>query len=86
MKSVFGMQRKLACMANHKGRFFTPFNNVTVMKDDPVYKASVNAASGPRAAGRKRTGSADLLPSCVFLSLRDGQIGLQMTWIWRSAF
>lgn len=66
MKSVFGMQRKLACMANHKGRFFTPFNDVTVMKDDPVYKASVSAASGPRAAGQERTGSPDLWLSVSF--------------------
>lgn len=80
------MQRKLACMANHKERFFTPFKDVTVMKDDPVYKASVSAASGSHASGRERTGSADLSAVCVFLSLRDGQIGLQMTWIWRSAF
>ncbi len=36
------------------------------MKDDPVYKASVNAASGPRAAGQERTGSPDLWLSVSF--------------------
>lgn len=27
-----------------QGKIFTPFNGVTVMKDDPVYKASISAA------------------------------------------
>ncbi len=69
MKSVFGMQRKLACMANHKGRFFTPFNDVTVMKDDPVYKASVSEASGTSRGGTGTTGLGGSPAVCVFLSL-----------------